>query len=197
MNETRLRMPLTQGEESAIFFRAWLRAPLQIGSLLPSSNAMGRAFAKLLDLNQPGDVLELGSGTGAISQGLLDAGVPPARLVMVEREPELASYLRRRFPAARIVESDATEIGAVLENLNGREISAVVSSLPIVWFPIEDQAAIVHACLDVVGDGGSFLQMTNLPTSPLPMEKLGIKGKRAERVWRNVPPSFIWRYWRA
>lgn len=189
-------MPLLTGAEASVFFRAWLRTPLGIGSLLPSSNTMGRAFAALLDFDRPGHVLELGSGTGAISQGLLDAGLPAERLIMVEREPEMASYLRHRFPAACIVEADARAVGSLVQDFRAGDLIAVVSSLPIVWFPLEDQALVMNACLDVLGEGGSFLQMTNLPMSPVPMEKLGLAGVRAKYVWQNLPPSFIWRYWR-
>lgn len=187
---------LHRDAEGAVFFGAWLRAPLRIASLVPSSEAMGRAFAYVADFDRAGDVLELGSGSGAISRGLLAAGLPAERLIMVERDSRLVAHSARHFPAARIVEADATEIDSVLERLDVRSLAAVVSTLPIVWFPLETQAAILAPCFDRLGEGGRFLQMTNFPRSPLPMRKLGIAGERVALVWRNLPPSFIWSYWR-
>jgi phosphatidylethanolamine/phosphatidyl-N-methylethanolamine N-methyltransferase len=181
---------------NALFFRAWLRAPLGIASLVPSSQATGRTFARLIDTKREGDILELGSGTGAIGQALLEAGIPAQRLIMVEREPELADYLRQRFPGLRVLQGDATEIGSLLASLDVRRLSTVVSSLPIVWLSLQAQADIIDPCLYLLEHGGPFLQMTNQPVSPVPMKKLGLRGERAATIWRNFPPSFIWRYWR-
>lgn len=181
---------------TVLFMRAWIRSPLGIGSLLPSSSATGQAFARVVDRVGEGEILELGSGTGAISQSLLAAGIPDHRLVMVEREPDLAAHLRQRFPGVRTLQGDATELGAMLSAQGIRRLACVVSSLPIVWFPLPAQAEVLRACFDRLGKRGEFLQMTNQPASPLPMKKLGIAGERAATVWRNFPPSFIWRYWR-
>src|SRR3546814_19373963 len=109
----------------------------------------------------------------------------------------MESHLLRILPVGRIVEGAARTVGTLMKDLLPGHLIAVVSSLPIVWFPLKDQAAVMHACLDVLGDGGSFLQMTNLPISPVPMRKLCIAGVRARYVWQNLPPSFIWRYWRS
>jgi phosphatidylethanolamine/phosphatidyl-N-methylethanolamine N-methyltransferase len=150
----------------------------------------------LVDAKREGDILELGSGTGAISSSLLEAGIPPQRLILVEREPDLANYLRARFPQIRVLQGDATEIGSLLASLDVRRLSTVISSLPIVWFSVQTQADIVEPCMYLLGHGGQFLQMTNQPVSPIPMKKLGLRGERAAAIWRNFPPSFIWRYWR-
>lgn len=180
-----------------MFFRAWLRAPLRIASLTPSSSATGQAMARLIDRDRRGAVLELGSGTGPIGEALLASGLAPERLIMVEREPDLVAHLAVRFPDVSIIEGDATTIGAKLEAMNVTRLASVVSTLPIVWFSLEAQAAIVDACFDLLGPGGAFLQLTNQPASPLSMKKLGLEGERAALVWRNLPPSFVWRYRRA
>jgi phosphatidylethanolamine/phosphatidyl-N-methylethanolamine N-methyltransferase len=180
-----------------MFFRAWLRAPLRIASLTPSSSVTGQAMARLIDRDRRGPVLELGSGTGPIGEALLASGLAPERLIMVEREPDLVAHLKARFPGVRIVEGDATAIGAKLAAMNVTRLASVVSTLPVVWFPLEAQAAIVDACFDLLGPGGAFLQLTNQPASPLSMKKLGLEGERAAHVWRNLPPSFVWRYRRA
>ena len=55
-------------------------------------------------------MIELGAGTGAISQGLIDAGLPPDALMMIELDRPLFDYLRERFPAVRVVNGDATRL---------------------------------------------------------------------------------------
>jgi phospholipid N-methyltransferase len=93
----------------------------------------------------------------------------------------------------RVIQGDATRID---ENCvgPGERLAAVVSSLPIKWFPLEAQRAIVNPCIELLGPGGRFLQMTNAFSSPLPMEALGIAGQEICRVWLNLLPAQIWAY---
>src|SRR5258708_31840629 len=90
-----------KGAEGALFFRHWLRHPLGIGAILPSSSSVARAMARDLPLSRPGAVLELGGGTGMVPRRVLEAGCPPARLIVGERGPALAAVLRRRLPPTR------------------------------------------------------------------------------------------------
>jgi phospholipid N-methyltransferase len=73
-------------------------------------------------------------------------------------------------------------------------LASVVSSLPIKWFSVEAQHAVVRSCLDLLGLGGRFLQLTNAFTSPVAVERLGIAGREVGRVWLNLLPAQIWAY---
>jgi phosphatidylethanolamine/phosphatidyl-N-methylethanolamine N-methyltransferase len=92
-----------------------------------------------------------------------------------------------------VIEGDAARIG---EYLAGRveRLAVVISSLPIKWFPLEAQRAIVKPCLDLLGPGGRFLQITNAFSSPIPIDALGITGRQISRVWLNLLPAQIWSY---
>jgi phosphatidylethanolamine/phosphatidyl-N-methylethanolamine N-methyltransferase len=70
----------------------------------------------------------------------------------------------------------------------------VVLSLPIKWFSIAAQRAVVEPCLKLLGPGGVLLQMTNAFASPIAIEPLGIAGERIAHVWRNLPPAQVWAY---
>ena len=87
----------------------------------------------------------------------------------------------------RILERQLTRFGV-------DRLSAVVSSLPIKWFPREAQRAVLRPCFARLGSDGRFLQLTTAFSSPLPIEALGLDGGEAARVWRNVPPAQIWAY---
>lgn len=180
--------------ERILFLRHWLRHPLGIGAVLPSGRAVGRAMARELPARRRGIVLELGGGTGSVTRALLEAGCHADELVIVERAPALAAALRGRFPELCIVEKDAREIGALLAERGISRLAGVVSSLPIKWFDLAAQRAIVEACFARLDDGGPFLQLTNALTSPLRMSALGIDGTEVARVWTQLPPVQIWRY---
>jgi len=179
--------------DAGVFFALWLQKPLCIAAANPSGARLADAVARCIDLARPGPILEVGAGTGSLTQGLVRAGCPPERIIALEREPALAAMLRRELPALAVIEGDATRIGEYLAGSVER-LAAVVSSLPIKWFPVEAQNAVVRPCLDLLGPGGRFLQLTNAFTSPLAIDRLGIAGREVDRVWLNLLPTQIWAY---
>ena len=180
--------------DTALFFGLWLRKPLQIAAICPSGAPVAATMARLVDPARPGPVLELGAGTGSITRGLLALGWPLERIIAYERESRLVEILRREIRGIRAVVGDATDLERQLHWLGIDRLSAVVSSLPIKWFPLEAQRAVLRPCFARLGHDGHFLQLTNAFSSPLPIEQLGIAGWEAARVWRNVPPAQIWAY---
>jgi len=179
--------------DAGVFFALWLQKPLCIAAANPSGARLADAVARCIDLARPGPILEVGAGTGSLTQGLVRAGCPPERIIALEREPALAAMLRRELPALAVIEGDATQIGEYLAGSVER-LAAVVSSPPIKWFPVEAQNAVVRPCLDLLGPGGRFLQLTNAFTSPLAIDRLGIAGREVDRVWLNLLPAQIWAY---
>ena len=178
----------------ALFFGLWLQKPLQIAAVTPSGKRLAQVMAELVDLDRPGPVLELGAGTGGITRGLLQGGCPRERLIALEREPRLAAALRRRFPGIVTIVGDATALADHFARLGIDRLCAVVSSLPIKWFALEEQRAVVEPCLRRLGPNGAFLQMTNAFVSPIAIGPLGIAGERLAYIWRNLPPAQVWAY---
>ena len=179
--------------DACVFFSLWLQKPLRIAAANPSGTRLADAVAHCTDLARPGPVLELGAGTGSLTQGLVRAGCSPERIIALEREPALVAVLRREFPAMTVIAGDAARIGEYLTGSVER-LAGVVSSLPIKWFPPAVQYAIVKPCFDLLGPGGRFLQLTNAFCSPLPIHRLGIAGQEVCRVWRNLLPTQVWAY---
>lgn len=180
--------------ERQIFFRHWLRDPLGIGAVLPSGNRVALAMAREIALERPGAVLELGGGTGSLTRGLIAAGCPVERLVVIEREPALALVLAQRVPGIRVICGDACESETLLARAGIDTLAAVVSSLPVKWFPRHAQRALLAACFARLGEGGAFAQLTNALASPLPATELGLLAEEVERIWAHFLPTQIWRY---
>ena len=180
---------------AGVFFGLWLQRPLQIAAVFPSSTHLADAMAGLADWQQrPGTVLDLGAGTGSLTRGLIRGGCPPSRILAIERETRLVSLLQRDIPGIEAVEADATRIAEVLDARGIDRLAAVISGLPVKWFSVEAQRAVVMPCLERLGPGGRFVQLTNAFCSPLATEPLGIAGHEARRIWRNLPPAQIWSY---
>ena len=182
--------------ERPLFFRHFLRSPLGMGAVVPSSRGVGEAMARALPPAGGGWLLELGGGTGSVTESLIAAGWPAERLVTVEREPGLAAMLARRCPGVVVSTADARAIGGLLDGLAIGTLCGVVSSLPIKWFGFVAQRAILEPCLDRLAAGGPFLQLTNAFASPLPMRRHGLAGTEVARLWLPLPVQ-IWSYRRA
>jgi len=191
------RRSLAKRGEREIFFRHWLSDPLGIGALLPSGGSVARALARELALERPGAVLELGGGTGSLTRGLIAAGCPAERLVVIEREPALALHLQQRLPGVRVICGDAGDAATLLVRAGIDRLATVVSSLPIKWFPRAQQRAVLDASFAALGDGGALVQLTNALSSPIPADAFGLTGEEVARIWLHFLPVQIWRYRRA
>ena len=64
----------------------------------PSGMPLARSMAAFAPRKGDGLVVELGAGTGTVTRQLLDAGIAPRRLVVVEQSPVMVGLLRERFP---------------------------------------------------------------------------------------------------
>ncbi|GAG27969.1 unnamed protein product, partial [marine sediment metagenome] len=99
-----------------VFFREIFTNPSSVGAVLPSSKSLANHIASQVPNHSDGIVLELGAGTGVVTQALLDQGVPEERIVVVEISNSLAKFLRRRFPKVNIVQGDASNLIQLLSD---------------------------------------------------------------------------------
>ena len=183
--------------EYRLFLRQWLKNPMRIGAIAPSSRRLADAMARQVPANGAGPVIELGGGTGNITAGLLRAGIAPNRLVVLERDPALHRLLAERYPQLRVVLGDAASLVETLRPLGIRRADAVVSGLPLLSIPRDIQDKIVRGVFEVLAPGAPFIQFTYGPYSPVGRERLGISGKVAKWVAANLPPASVWVYRRA
>ncbi|MGH7075459.1 MAG: class I SAM-dependent methyltransferase [Stellaceae bacterium] len=190
--------PQQHDGDLALFLSRWIRAPLKIGAVAPSSAHLGRAMARAINPGPTETVVELGGGTGCITRALLDAGVAPDRLVVIEADEKLAALLRSRFPQLRIVQGDARDLCALLAPLGIAHASSVVSGLPILSMPHDMQQRIVDQAFALMGEDGTLVQFTYGPVSPVMRRaRVGLIAEVTSRVWRNFPPASVWRYRRS
>lgn len=178
--------------EGVVFFFRWLAAPLHVGSVVPSSQSLARAVANQIDLQSLQPIIELGGGTGSITKALLETGIDPDRLVVVENDTHLCTLLRKRFPQLRIVQGDACQLTAIFKLLGINSASSVVSSLPLLSLPKQTRHCIIRQSLLLLGKNGRFIQYTYGLGSPL--ADFNLYGKVTARIWLNFPPAFVWKF---
>ena len=106
-------------------------------ALAPSSPKLSAAMARWLPSDPESFVLELGPGTGAVTEALIKRGLREDRLVAIEKNPKMARLLRERFPRAHIITGDAWQMDrpAARRRKPVESVGAVISSLPLLNFP--------------------------------------------------------------
>src|ERR1700755_2617219 len=122
-----LKQPLRLDDEVR-FLRSWIEKPLHMGAVMPSGKLLARTMAQFVDVDSQGPVVELGPGTGAITNALIDRGIDQKRLVLVEYNPGFCALLRDRYPHAKVVQGDAYTLRDSLRNVLYAPASAVVSA---------------------------------------------------------------------
>jgi phosphatidylethanolamine/phosphatidyl-N-methylethanolamine N-methyltransferase len=181
-------------DDEVRFIRSWLERPLSIGAVTPSGKVLARAMASYVDPASNGPVVELGPGTGPVTEALVNAGVAPSRLVLVEFNPSFCRILRSRYPDATLVQGDAYSLRRLLETLLIQPAAAVVSGLPLVTKPIKQRLRLIRDAFDLMVPGAPFVQFTYSVAAPLPKRLGGFSVEASERIWLNLPPARVWVY---
>lgn len=164
-------------DDEVHFLRSWFEKPLTTGAVMPSSKVLARTMAAYVDPKSTGPVVELGPGTGAVTQALVERGVDPARLVLVEFNPTFCRMLRARYPAATVVQGDAYRLKHLLETTLREPAGAIVSGLPLVTKPMRTRMRLISEAMTLLRPGAPFVQFTYAMVPPIPK---GLSGIRAE-----------------
>lgn len=194
----RASLPARLSDE-ARFLRAWVENPGTTGAVSPSGPHLARMMARYVDPAVPGPVIELGPGTGPVTQALVDRGIAPERLILVEYDPAFCSLLRDRFPAATVIQGDAYNLPVTLAGVLTEPAAAVVSSLPLLNKREDERVGMLHAAFDLLGPNGNVVQFTYGMVSPVPKrlksgEPVTFQAEASPPVWLNIPPARVWIY---
>jgi len=176
------------------FIRTWIEKPISTGAVMPSSRVLARAMARYVDPHSNGPVIELGPGTGPVTEALVRHGVDPARLILVEFNPDFCRLLRARYPAATVVQGDAYRLRRALEDRVDQPAAAVVSGLPLVTKPLRTRLRLISDAMTLLAEGAPFVQFTYAMIPPIPKELSGIRAEASELIWMNLPPARVWVY---
>ena len=180
-------------DDEVRFIRSWLEKPLAIGAVTPSSRVLARTMARYVDPQSKGPVIELGPGTGPVTEALVAHGIAPERLVLVEFNPHFCQILRKRYPEATVIQGDAYRLGRLFDDLKQRA-AAVVSGLPLVTKPMRMRMLLLRDALDLLGPSAPFVQFTYAVAPPIPRTVPGVRTESSERIWMNFPPARVWVY---
>ena len=98
-----------------VLFRRFLRNPVQVGALCPSSRGLCRMMVSHVGMESAGVIVELGPGTGVITREIVRKMPENARLIAIELDEALCGLLRQQFPEITVCNDSAAGIGDILK----------------------------------------------------------------------------------
>lgn len=180
--------------ETLLFLKRWMKHPLRLGAIAPSSNSLAELISKQVSLQDGHYIVELGAGTGTLTRRLIQNGIPKDRLYIVELDPELYAFLEESMPDANVIQGNACDLEKLLPPECIGRVSTIVSGMPISTMPYKIQKNIFDSAFKVLAPEGDIIQYSYRHTSPVPAERLGLLKEKVGITFRNIPPATVWRF---
>ena len=178
------------------FLRGFLKHPVMVGSIIPSSRVLIEKMLGPVDWANTRLFVEYGPGVGTFTRHVLDRLGPDATLVTIDTNPDFTSYLRKSIDDPRLVAvtGSAADVEQILAERSLGQADYVLSGLPFSTLPPGVGDAIGEATAKVIRPGGAFLVYQ---FNPKVRDFIKPYFERIERgfEWVNVPPATLfWAY---
>ena len=178
------------------FLRGFLKNPVMVGSVIPSSKTLIDKMLDPVDWDQTRLFVEYGPGVGTFTRPILDRLGPDARLIAIDTSKEFIDFLKSDIDDPRLiaVKGSAADVEKIVAAHGFNHADYVLSGLPFSTLPAGVGEAIGAATGRVIRSGGAFMVYQ---FSPKVREYIAPFFERIERgfEWRNVPPATLfWAY---
>ncbi|HWF19324.1 MAG TPA: methyltransferase domain-containing protein [Verrucomicrobiae bacterium] len=178
---------------TTLFIQELVNRPREIGAILPSSRNLAHGMARWLPSHSNAYALELGPGTGSVSEALLESGLREDRLIAIEQSPKMADLLRSRFPRATIITGDAFQLDELLKQHPrlAANIGMVFSSLPLLNFEAHIADMLAKKIRSLLPIGGRLVQYSYHLGSRQPKAAAHFRCVASNLIWLNLPPARV------
>jgi phospholipid N-methyltransferase len=179
------------------FLRGFLKHPVMVGSIIPTSRQTIDKMLRPVDWETTRVFVEYGPGVGTFTRPILERMHADATLVTIDTNPEFTRYLKESIEDERLVAvtGSAADVEKILADRNLGEADYVLSGLPFSTLPPGVGDAIAKATSKVIRKGGAFLVYQ---FSPKVLDFIKPHFERIDRgfEWINVPPCVLFWAWR-
>ena len=178
------------------FLRGFLKNPVMVGSIIPSSRVLIEKMLRPVDWDKTKLFVEYGPGVGTFTRPVRDRLGPDATLLTIDTNRDVTKYLRESIDDPRLVTvtGSAADVEKILADRGFGAADYVLSGLPFSTLPPGVGDAIAQATAKVIRPGGAFLVYQ---FSPKVRDFIKPHFERIERgfEWVNVPPATLfWAY---
>jgi phospholipid N-methyltransferase len=179
------------------FLRGFLKHPVMVGSIIPSSRVLIEKMLSRVDWENTQLFVEYGPGVGTFTRPILEHLRDDATLLTIDTNPDFTKYLKESIDDPRLVavNGSAADVEKVLADRGFDKADYVLSGLPFSTLPPGVGDAIAEATAKVIRKGGAFLVYQ---FSPKVRDFIAPHFERIDRgfEWVNVPPATLFWAWR-
>ena len=175
------------------FILQYITKPRTVGAILPSSKYLAKKMIAQVDFDKASCIVEYGPGTGVFTDEILGRRKPDTRLILLERNPEFADQLTKKYENTKnviVINDTAEQIGKYLNMYSIPKADAIISGLPFASLPKETSENILKETKKHLCDGGKFI------TFQYTLLRKGFFAKHFCEITitheiRNIPPAYV------
>jgi len=192
MSKAKLRRALIDGR--SIFFQEFLKHPLEIGSIIPSSRFLERRVVQTAGVPSARTVVELGPGTGGTTRAILRAMAPQAKLLTIEINPNFHALVSSVADDRLIAHfGSARGLKEILQMYGLSAPEAIISGIPFSTMRNGLGSQIMEAVTSALAPDGCFVAyQVSKEVASVCQPFLG--SGRMEVELFNIPPVRVYRW---
>jgi phosphatidylethanolamine/phosphatidyl-N-methylethanolamine N-methyltransferase len=177
-----------------VFFKGFLKHPVMVGSIIPSSSRTIRKMLAPVDWDNTKLFVEYGPGVGTFCQPVLDRLKPDARLIVIDLNPDFVEYLRKTFHDSRFVavHGSAADVNEIIRDFGYDKADYVLSGLPFSTLPNNLGPVIAEQTAKAIRPGGAFLVYQFRARARDFMEPHFAKIDNGFEAWNILPCYLFW-----
>jgi len=195
--DQRFRAPGRGGGPLWQFLRGFLKHPVMVGSIIPSSKTLIDAMLAPVEWSNTRLFVEYGPGVGTFSRHILDRLPHDATLITIDTNPDFTKYLKRaiRDPRLLAVTGSAADVGRIIADRGFAHADFILSGLPFSTLPGGVGPRIAAETAAALRPGGAFLVYQ---FSPKVRTYIAPHFERIDSgfEWRNIPPATLFWAWK-
>lgn len=180
-----------------MFFKEFLRHPVMVGSVIPSSKKLIRNMLSRCDWPNTKLFVEYGPGVGTFCQEILDRLPDDATYIVIDTNREFILYLRERFHDSRFVavHGSAADVRQIIADHGHEHADYVLSGLPFSTLPAGIGPRIATETHAAIRTGGAFLVYQ---FSPKCRDFMALAFTNIDHAFEpvNIPPAQLYWGWK-
>ena len=184
---------------STIFLKRFLQRPLQVASIVPSSQTLVRRVADTMDLSQPRVIAEYGPGEGCHTREISRRMHPESRLLLFELDSELARHLTAQFrhdPRITVLNSDAANLSSALLQRGHASCDYIVSGIPFSILESDKKRELLRNTYDALAPHDDAAFVIYQVTNELVRHCRHFPRVESNYCLQNIPPMFVTKFYK-
>lgn len=179
------------------FLRGFIKHPVMVGSVIPSSKALIDKMLGPVDWANCKLFIEYGPGVGTFTQEVLNRLAPDAILLTIDTNRDFTDFLRAKIRDSRLraVTGSAADVRQIMAEAGLTEADYILSGLPFSTLPPGVGPKIAQETAEALRPGGAFLVYQ---FSPKVRQFIAPYFNRIDRGFEvaNIPPATLFWAWK-